>query len=106
MFTSGVHPDATAVAWMNEFEADNAIGLMHIVNLVLRSAGCDQEVTEDDVNDPDNASGRLNDLQEDEKGVCCKDLYKSTVTKHVYSAMLPLNIRLSEKVVTYSRMPS
>lgn len=69
VFKSGDTSEKIALDWLKQFEDDNAIALKNIVNLVLKSAGCDQEVTEDDINDPDHAPLRLQDLQEEEKGV-------------------------------------
>jgi len=40
-----------------------APGVADLVNCVLLAAGCDQEVTVDDINDPDNCSSRLAELQ-------------------------------------------
>lgn len=42
-----------------------------LVNFVLRSAGCDLEVTHEDIEDPDNCAGKLGDLQEEFQAVCC-----------------------------------
>jgi cohesin complex subunit SA-1/2 len=41
-----------------------------LVNCILKSAGCELKVTEDDVNDPDNIPGKLNDMQDEYKEVC------------------------------------
>lgn len=34
-----------------------------LVNCILQCAGCDQEVNEDDIRDPENIPNRLIDLQ-------------------------------------------
>jgi cohesin complex subunit SA-1/2 len=39
------------------------------VNFVLRCAGCDLEVTTDDIEDQDNVTGKLSDLQEEFQAV-------------------------------------
>jgi hypothetical protein len=36
-----------------------------VVNMVLRAAGCDLRIDEDDVSDPDNAPSRVAELQEE-----------------------------------------
>jgi cohesin complex subunit SA-1/2 len=36
-----------------------------VVNMVLRAAGCDLRIDEDDVADPDNAPSRVAELQEE-----------------------------------------
>lgn len=38
--------------------------MTELVNFVFQCAGCDLEVTEDDINDPDNVEGRVGDLQQ------------------------------------------
>jgi cohesin complex subunit SA-1/2 len=43
--------------------------MTELVNFVLKSAGCDLRVTEDDINDPENVEGRLGDLQEEYQAV-------------------------------------
>lgn len=35
-----------------------------LVNCVLLAAGCDEQVTEDDIRDPDNIQNRLSELQD------------------------------------------
>jgi cohesin complex subunit SA-1/2 len=41
-----------------------------LVNFVLRSAGCELEVSDEDIEDPDNCANRLGDLQEEFQAVC------------------------------------
>jgi cohesin complex subunit SA-1/2 len=40
------------------------LAVAELVNCILSAAGCDQHVTEDDINDPDNLSNKLTELQE------------------------------------------
>lgn len=35
-----------------------------LVNCVLLASGCDEQVTEDDIRDPDNIQNRLSELQD------------------------------------------
>lgn len=39
--------------------------MAEIVNLVLRAAGCDLRINEDDIADPDNAPSRVAEIQEE-----------------------------------------
>ena len=49
---------------------DNKVAtVVEMVNLVLKSAGCDLQVTEDDVEDPENVGGKLGDLQQEYQAV-------------------------------------
>lgn len=74
MFKSGKSSEEVAINWLKAFEEDNAIALKDLVNLILRSAGCEQEVTIDDINDPDNAPNKLNDMQDEERHVCYRHM--------------------------------
>lgn len=52
-------------SWLKRFRAHQANGLAEIVNFVLRCAGCALEVNAYDIGDPDNASNRLIEIQEE-----------------------------------------
>jgi cohesin complex subunit SA-1/2 len=43
--------------------------MTELINLVIRSAGCKIEVSQDDINDPDNCATRLQDIQEEFQAV-------------------------------------
>lgn len=50
--------------WLKRFEdGPEAAALGELVNFVLKCAGCDIKVTEDDIGDPDGAKNRLIDIQ-------------------------------------------
>jgi cohesin complex subunit SA-1/2 len=69
IFTSTDLAETVAINWLSQYDADNTAAMADLVNCVLKSAGCDIKVTEDDINDPDNVPSRLNDLQEEYKDV-------------------------------------
>src|SRR5277367_2112737 len=71
IFTSDDSSDAVATTWLAQYEADNTASMTELVNCILKSAGCEMKVTEDDVNDPDNIPSKLNDMQDEYKGVSC-----------------------------------
>jgi len=71
IFTSDESSDTVATAWLAQYEADNTASMTDLVNCILKSAGCEMKVTEDDVNDPDNIPSKLNDMQDEYKGVSC-----------------------------------
>ena len=52
-----------AEEWLAKYREDEATALTDLVNCILQCAGCDQLITEDDVRDPENITGRLADLQ-------------------------------------------
>lgn len=52
--------------WLKRFEdGPEASALGEIVNFVLKCAGCDIKTTFDDIGDPDGASNRLTDIQDE-----------------------------------------
>ncbi|KAI9827338.1 MAG: hypothetical protein M1819_006980 [Sarea resinae] len=65
VFATGQSVDAVAAQWLNSYEAHNAIAMTDLINFVLRCTGCDLEVTIHDIEDPDNVTGRLADLQDE-----------------------------------------
>ena len=63
IFGSGDSPENVAAQWYSRYQANNAAAVTELVNCILQCAGCDQEVSEDDIQDPDNCHHRLIDLQ-------------------------------------------
>ncbi|KYK55659.1 putative nuclear protein SA-1 [Drechmeria coniospora] len=63
IFGSGDASDAVAQQWLESYRADDATALGDLVNCVLQCAGCELQVTPDDIRDPDNIPNRLVDLQ-------------------------------------------
>jgi hypothetical protein len=63
IFGSGDSADDVATQWYGRYQANDALAVTELVNCILQCAGCDQQVTEDDIRDPDNCHNRLADLQ-------------------------------------------
>ncbi|KAL2119533.1 hypothetical protein VTJ04DRAFT_6494 [Mycothermus thermophilus] len=63
VFTSGDSSDKVATDWYHRYRADDTAAVTDLVNCILLAAGCDQQVTQDDIRDPENCSNRLADLQ-------------------------------------------
>ncbi|KAL2753902.1 hypothetical protein ACRALDRAFT_1081165 [Sodiomyces alcalophilus JCM 7366] len=64
VFSSAETVDRIAEQWLQKYHTDDAPAVRDLVNFVLRSCGCELEVTEDDIRDPDNSDSRLTELQE------------------------------------------
>jgi len=58
-----------AAAWVKRFEEDNAEALCDLVNALLKAAGCDEKITEHDIEDVDNISDKLSDISEEYQNV-------------------------------------
>ncbi|KAI9785353.1 MAG: hypothetical protein M1839_000371 [Geoglossum umbratile] len=65
VFLRGKTLDGVAAEWMSTYQRSDAEALRDIVNFVLRSAGCDLEVTVHDIEDQDNVTSKLSDLQDE-----------------------------------------
>lgn len=56
--------------FLEKYAQDGPGAVAELINFVLKSAGCDLQVSEDDVNDSDNVNGKIADLQEEHQTVC------------------------------------
>lgn len=56
--------DNIAVGWLDRFKAHESSALAEIINFALKCAGCDGIVTQHDIEDPDDATNKLDDLRE------------------------------------------
>lgn len=63
IFSSGDDSEDVAGRWYERYQTNNQAAVADLVNCILSAAGCDHHVTEDDINDPDNCSNRLTELQ-------------------------------------------
>lgn len=63
MFTSGDSLEDSATQWLNNYKADPQAALTDLVNFILKCCGCNLQLDQDDINDPDNAQDRLGELQ-------------------------------------------
>lgn len=64
MFGSGDSSDDVAANWFQRYQQDDAKALAEVINCVLLAAGCEQQLTEDDIRDPDNSANRLSELED------------------------------------------
>ncbi|KAL8698613.1 MAG: hypothetical protein Q9224_001777 [Gallowayella concinna] len=65
IFARGHAVDEVAAAWIARYDDHNANAMCELVNLVLKCTGCDLEVDVHDIEDPDNATSKLDDLQKE-----------------------------------------
>ncbi|PTB41947.1 uncharacterized protein TrAFT101_008951 [Trichoderma asperellum] len=63
IFASGDSSQFVAQQWLEKYKLGDAAALGDLINCILRCAGCDLEVTVDDIRDPENIPNRLLDLQ-------------------------------------------
>jgi cohesin complex subunit SA-1/2 len=57
--------DEVVAAWLKAFEEHESLALADVVNFVLKCAGCNGKLTEHDIEDPDGATAKLTDLQDE-----------------------------------------
>jgi cohesin complex subunit SA-1/2 len=77
VFTSGENPEDVAGQFLAKYEDNKVDAVKELVNLVLKSAGCDLRVTDDDIEDPENIGGKLGELQEEYQAVSLPQSLKS-----------------------------
>lgn len=65
MFGSTDRLEDVAARWVARFNEHEAKAVAEIINFVLRAAGCDLRIDEDDIADPDNAPSRVAELQDE-----------------------------------------
>jgi len=65
VFASDDGLETIAADWLNTFDEHEPQALADVVNFALKAAGCNTAVSEHDVEDPDNATNRLTDIQDD-----------------------------------------
>ncbi|PSN65913.1 STAG-domain-containing protein [Corynespora cassiicola Philippines] len=65
IFAQGKDLDDVAAQWVARFQHHEARAVADVVNFVLRASGCDIQIDEDDIADPDNCANRLTDIQEE-----------------------------------------
>lgn len=63
IFSQGNSSDTVAQQWLESYRKDATLALLDLINCVLQCIGCEQEVTIDDIRDPDNIPNRLRDLE-------------------------------------------
>ncbi|KZF26543.1 hypothetical protein L228DRAFT_235598 [Xylona heveae TC161] len=65
VFARGHTVDAVTAEWLSQYEQHNSNAVRDLVNFVLKCSGCNLQVDEHDIEDPDNVASRLDDLQEE-----------------------------------------
>ncbi|KAJ5782562.1 hypothetical protein N7457_004336 [Penicillium paradoxum] len=63
VFGKSSNPDTVAAQWLSQYQRNNGEAMRDLVNFILRCTGTDLEIDNDEVEDIDNAPGRIEDLQ-------------------------------------------
>lgn len=63
MFSHVHTTDAVAADWITRYQQNNADAMCDLINFVVRCTGCPLQLDVHDMEDPDNAPSRLEDLQ-------------------------------------------
>jgi cohesin complex subunit SA-1/2 len=69
VFARGRTAESVAAEWVSSYERHNSRAIRDLVNFVLKSSGCNLEVTEYDIEDPDHVTDKLADLQDEYQAV-------------------------------------
>ena len=65
VFAEGHTLDAVAADWISRYEQHNTNAMCDLINFVLKCTGCDLQVDVHDIEDPDNVTSKLTDLQDE-----------------------------------------
>ncbi|KAI4119552.1 MAG: hypothetical protein LQ345_000549 [Seirophora villosa] len=65
IFSQGHTVVAVASEWITRYDQHNANAMTEVINFVLKCTGCDSHVDVHDIEDPDNAASKLDDLQDE-----------------------------------------
>ncbi|KAF4634636.1 hypothetical protein G7Y89_g3456 [Cudoniella acicularis] len=65
VFSGGETLEDIASMWLNRYQDNSPAAMSELVNFVLKCAGCNVQITEDDINDADNVEGKVGDIQEE-----------------------------------------
>ncbi|KAI9884701.1 MAG: hypothetical protein M1823_003519 [Watsoniomyces obsoletus] len=65
VFTNKADVDGLAEEWVSRYDRNHTEATRDLVNLVLNASGCELEVTVHDIEDQDNVTGKLGDLQDE-----------------------------------------
>ncbi|MCJ1247723.1 hypothetical protein MMC30_004938 [Trapelia coarctata] len=65
VFSQGHTTDGVAAEWVSRYNDHNSNAMAELVNFVLQCTGCTLQVDSNDIEDIDNVTGKLTDLQEE-----------------------------------------
>lgn len=69
IFSSGNNLEDVASQFLTQYADNNPAALAEMVNMIILSAGCTLQVTQDDVNDTENVENKISDLQDEYQAV-------------------------------------
>jgi hypothetical protein len=70
IFTSGENLEEVVSQFLTNYATDAHGTMQELVNMVIRSSGCNIEITKNDIADVDNVDNKLNDIQDEFLTVC------------------------------------
>ncbi|KAI9762085.1 MAG: hypothetical protein M1835_008075 [Candelina submexicana] len=65
VFARGHSLEAAAAEWATQWDQHNTNAMRDLVNFVLKCTGCDLQIDVHDIEDPDNVTSKLTDLQDE-----------------------------------------
>ncbi|KAL8715367.1 MAG: hypothetical protein Q9220_000700 [cf. Caloplaca sp. 1 TL-2023] len=96
IFAQGHTVEGVAAEWITRYDQHNANAMCALINFVLKCTGCDLQVNIHDIEDPDNAASKLEDLQDEYQAQNITDYpllsknkgyasFRSTLTSFIYA---------------------
>ena len=72
VFARGHTLDDVVTEWIRQFHEHESRAVADLVNFVLKCTGCSLQISEHDIEDPDSATNKIADLQEEFQAVGLK----------------------------------
>lgn len=105
IFTSGENLEDVVSQFLANYAQDSPAALTELINTVIKCAGCNIQVTEDDVNDTENVEGRLGDLQEEYQAVGSPSILLIFRSRPASKTSQVIHSSIRERVVKTSEKP-
>jgi cohesin complex subunit SA-1/2 len=77
VFGRGSVLDDVTAEWLGRFKADEYSAIAELYSFIFRCAGCEHTVNSEDLQDPDNYSGLIDDIQGQYQAVRLVELDRS-----------------------------
>jgi len=89
--------ESVASEWLRRFKTHESNAITEIVNLVLRCTGCEIEVAPTDIEDPDNCTNRLKDIQDEFQAVSYVELGLTIIVLTLFRMRLAITPSIAKR---------
>lgn len=99
VFARGHTLDQVVAQWLRQFDEHESRALADLINFVLKSAGCNLQISEHDIADADGATDKVEYLQDEFQTVSTYPItfYLANIVAHVNASKMSPTIRSSPR---------